>query len=394
MRATSKPRGVKVKQIFGVVTMGGFPILRAVLFVMFCPQFGDIVGFVCSTSVMAQTETANQSTQAVTKDTDSCLIFQNLQINAEAWDKGDFLVRERVVRDSIGRGGELNLDGTTDEELILRRITFDFGQNRFRMLTWGRREILDLAKQAAGMEPRTSYSQIGGFCISGDNSLVTRNFPNKKVVQSSEFHDKVGAHPADLMKLPMVPDYRCVVFGRAGIPNAMEDQKRQVEWFAGGKGLKSTTEQEGGRTVIRFVEACVSDPALQNDSEFVFDTQTNMPVRWVYRIRPSDPYGIHGDGRIWEKRFGWIDMAGVIVPDHYAYSAQSQSISFTPMVQERGDVEKTLEFHWFSLNSDLPPESFHSDCLDDLEKFMALVDPEKSSATQLLPKKEVRSQEH
>lgn len=315
------------------------------------------------------------------KEKANCSIFKNVILNAEAWQQGDFLVREHRISDSVNRDGDLNLLGATIEIDLLTRISFDFSKNRFRIIKYGKTRLMDLSRQADGDNPWVTSTLIEGVCIPGDGSIASRNFPDKKQVRDVAFHRMVGANPGDLMNLPTVPDYRCVGFPILGIPRAFDRLKTSIEWYASGSQFEAVRDTALG-SEITLAGPKSSDSDLISLIKVEFCSESNLPIKWVTGWRSTESTVPNKEGEIWESSTIWKDLAGVYVPDQFTYSCPAELVNFGTR-QEKADVLVTLEFQWFSFNEQLPDDTFESSCLDSIDQITDLVNPEKSRKSEL-----------
>lgn len=344
--------------------------------------------------------------QDLTKE-EVCSMLGVPAANGLAMKQGDVLVRERYVFDSVSNGTRgFDRSGILAEEETFYRLMFDFDAEVFAIYRIFNRSIIDLGKPETEPEEDGSqvedgpdkYQSLYGACYAGDRSDVfLRHFPGKiQKKPRTEFPEKL----AELLFEMRFRDYRLPAFNLRGNPKSTAGIKEHFQRLETGDTLKSFRVLDSNRVELEF--------RLPQEMHFIpsphgkiseafhllqIDRESMMPVTdaTVFMVNKPDGRTIEagtggGDRKHPPTKFKWKLVNNI----HVIQSITNRTLDTYPTprsMEHEAYATRKQDFHWFSVNEELDEQFFDGSIVEDRKKVLELLDPVKSNAESLLPKK-------
>ena len=307
-----------------------------------------------------------------------CSIFGVAKANAMAWRSGDVLLRVTHSFDNVEFVPDGNSTGAVFESVIYCRLMFDYESNRFAWMNIETRNVVDVGNKHIGKPVADKSTFFHGTCIDeASGKILDFQEGGLSKIDRSRFSENTD----ELLKALPIPDFRgyWVTEGTRGFAAFMET----METFESGKNFydhKATDD---------FIEI-LTKGKMSNATrfqQFKFAPDTMMPVEYSSQL--DDINGVKKRVDSETAEFTWLRMNNVFVPRRNKISRMVE-IRVNRQPQE-GRQYTVADFHWFSFNEPekLDEKMLGGGCFENMETFLALLDPKKSGATSLLEDEKV-----
>ncbi len=314
------------------------------------------------------------------QDIETCSILGVVLANAEAWTKGDVLIRWTDTFDSVKKDKQAGLVGGTFSRMDWRRFVFDFDEGRFLQAKLGTTSGLWLPP-----EPNLSSKEIASQEWSGVVALknkqrawfIENGYRRQSRTVSSEDVEKFLAKSRafDVRTVWMHPhhgnffSYR-FVFGVFS---------QRWEHLKAGRGCVSAKKDKDGNLVLIFERITQQQEHFLNTTKIVIDLETQMPIEISVSVRNKETGGFGQGGRA---TYRWELRDGVFLPT--SIRVERPCSVRIERHQQVGHMVQELEFHWFSINSELDPQLFSEDRVKNKAALYRLLDPVATGAKSLI----------
>ena len=306
--------------------------------------------------------------------------------NDEAWRTGDVLVNTRFFFNTVRPRDDGSLRGILVQRESWQRNVFDYSQDRYA--AWSRTEeyVLDYDHPVNGKprETRTFRWNAASYDYRSRQLVTVRS---DQPWYRKERTPEIGSR---VLRMSRMQDFRLVAIRESasfGHPPSSEfkDGALILRVFAIGKTLdKSTTTEDGNiQLVYKHVRNGPKEkwPATHY-YKLEIDPVSLMPVKGSrHGFLLDSGTKVHGS-RI---ELGWADRGEIYVPRKIVMDQMTSYWVNRDEYSSKGRIEMNL--HWFRFNEPLPGELLDGTWMDSKEEVLAMVDPEKTGATSLIPPK-------
>jgi hypothetical protein len=305
---------------------------------------------------------------------EKCSVFESILINGEAWQKGDFLFRERTTFDSINKRSGFKNDGVLVESETFCRVVFDFVQKKLCVLSWRVETILDLSVEGG----EKSITQMRGYSFS-PIQVVVRDFPGEisvtKHSPKANLNEEYSKALAD-----NYPDFRAVGYTRHGGAGGLIEAAKKIPQIVSGKNFHRAVDVSRDQYKIQFRLPGGNDEIRYILDSYHFDNSTNMPAAFNQTLFLKEPENDSPTYEFDDVEYKWKEFDGVQVP---TFIRQHRSeLMHVGMGRHVGMRTCVTDFHWFSFNGkdEYPSDFFDGTCMKDMDSMLNRIDPEKANA--------------
>jgi hypothetical protein len=292
-------------------------------------------------------------------------VYEAYLSNMLACESGDVLITLTKLDDSTNRN---NKDGdVVVEEVETYRLRFDHRKQRYLCLRRYEFEWILLAHPEVDAEKinKTGSDRIGFSYLNGE--AVIRRMPGK-----SRKAGKRKELPAALFAKLGVPEFRSAGLVTLANGGNMEHLNTIIPRLASGLDVTEAHHTLSGNLSFTRRSAV---PGGGGEQVFVvqseFDMKTMMPIVRNVTVDILDgsksrtfPY--------FNERISWKEMSDVFVPT----SISKETRDGRSIGGQMFGVDRTvdMQFHWFSLNTEMKDADFDKDLLEDFEKLLTVED--------------------
>lgn len=272
-------------------------------------------------------------------------------LNADALKSFDVLIRYDSFHD-IGPERYIR-----DEVMLRLRVDFTAG----KLLSVQRLEHRQLEKEVSDEETHLVLL-LGGSAI--DEQTTETRF------DGTVKHKATKGIPAAMVELDLV-DVRYV--GLSSYPRLASSRSTFAELIAASKVLQGfqIAPVSGDRVQLSRESPIGNSVSDRCYRVYTFDTTRLVPTVFFDEIRRD----IDGKKVVYpqcRENIEWRDVDGVFVPTRIVGTeASTVLIAGKPVTYE---VEKNVQFHWFSVNSKLDDESFSAKLIESYDVAFPLID--------------------
>lgn len=302
-------------------------------------------------------------------------LFAAHKANIESIQTGDVLIKLTINGTGNSPRGK---PGPETVRLVSKtsgfiRFTFDFENQRF---------IVVNKRETESSQFDSSDNQIGATRRNSDNTSGVFDFEAKVALRRSNRGSRENVsnfvkNGDSFLVTLNVP--QLFAFG------GTSDGANQWQTFA---TVFESMDQVGHADLIKSIEHIGKDRYRGQSSmeiaasaaggfrtDIDWDVKRQVPLRYRHYPGPRPDPAIPGTLKVHASNdVEWTQIEGCYVPIH------GRGSSYTPLQLEGvladfwGDQETELQFHWFSVNQQIPAESFDPEILENSEKLAELVD--------------------
>jgi hypothetical protein len=271
-------------------------------------------------------------------------------VNAEALTSFDVLIRYEAFHD-IGPGRSIR-----DETLLRLRVDFTA------------KKLLAIRRiERRQMDTGISNEEVHKTIFLG--ASATQDQTTETLLDGKLKHNAIGM-PAAMAELELV-DVRYIGF--SSYPTIASSQSTFAQLVAESKVVQGfqVTPVSGNRLKLSRESPIGNSVNDTSYNEWTFDTTTLTPTTFYDEIR-RDVDGKRVHYPKCRENIEWQDASGVYVPLRIiGMEVKTVPKDGKPM---RYEIDKTVQFHWFSVNSKLEDDDFSAKLIETYDTAFPLID--------------------
>jgi hypothetical protein len=303
--------------------------------------------------------------------------FVAMLANFDSWERGDFLVKEDYVFDSVNDSEE-GAVGILFRESNLTRLVFDHKKKKYSVFQIGTSES-------------NVFNGLNDSDIEKSGSASAANFNgDTKELRFRSNHEQwmISARDEDIkgiLRTGLFPDYRTACFhGFLFKTHDLSTMSARLEQKRAGHGLDEVRHRDG--TVALSFRHIISNewPTIPGPKfvyfNYDFCKDSLMPTRYEEKMVTTKFERVTR-----EIRSAWSLIDDIYVPSRFSMSEPDSLTVNGKSHQAMG--ERTFVFHCFSINGDeFDDDMFDGSRMTSAKAIYQMVDPVANNATSLLPK--------